>query len=125
MGLLALSHDEQDEADEIDDISERSQLACPSYEKLLKEKVMPHATANLDLPWKREKLKIPFNHLNKRFQSGHNRPDLPDLLPDTDIREKEKKLSPQRVSFEFPESSFKYGMIQNKHGQYFRVSETK
>lgn len=48
---LTSSDSAASEAVEMEDVSERSQPACPSYDKLLD--VMSRATERLDLPWKR------------------------------------------------------------------------
>ncbi|KAL0194944.1 hypothetical protein M9458_008516, partial [Cirrhinus mrigala] len=67
--LLGSTHEEQESLDK-EMQSESSQTSCPAYAELLE--VMEHATARLDLPWKRVKKMAPRGRLDERFLSDHN-----------------------------------------------------
>ncbi|KAL0190904.1 hypothetical protein M9458_013602, partial [Cirrhinus mrigala] len=50
--------------------AEPSQVSCPAYDELLE--VMDHATARLDLPWKRARKVAPRGRLNARYLSDQS-----------------------------------------------------
>ncbi|KAI2645012.1 Ribosomal protein S12 methylthiotransferase RimO [Labeo rohita] len=69
--LLGSVQEEQEMLDEEECIeSESPQPSCPTYDELLE--VMEHATARLDLPWKRVKKVAPRGRLDERFLYDHN-----------------------------------------------------
>ncbi len=49
--------------------TEPSHSSCPAYDYLLE--IIEHATARLDLPWKRAKMVAPRDRLDERYLSGH------------------------------------------------------
>lgn len=66
-------------------MSQCSQPPCPAYVELVD--VMSRTTERLDLPWKREKRKLPHSCLDERYLSGLKLPagtSLP-FLPDLHV----------------------------------------
>ncbi len=80
--LLGYAQEEQEMSEGDEAEAEPDQSSCLAYDELLE--VMEHATARLDLLWKRAKMVAPRGRLDERYLSGHNRParvSLP-FLPD-------------------------------------------
>ncbi len=80
--VLGYAQEEQEMSEGDEAEAEPAQSFCPAYDELLE--VMEHATARLDLPWKRAKMVAPQSRLDERYLSGHSPParvSLP-FLPD-------------------------------------------
>ncbi len=107
--LLGSDQEEQEmsEGEEVE--TEPSHSSCPAYDELLE--VIEHATARLDLPWKRAKMVALWGHLDERYLSGHNTPaqvSLP-FLPDlhAEVEKEWKKPFYSRIYAKARSAAFK------------------